>query len=628
MTAGFLDRLRYAPVLADGAMGTEIFVRGVTFDRCFDDLNLSQPDVILDIHRRYVEAGAEVLETNTFGANHFRLIEHDLQAKVAEINVAGVRLARMAADESRRRVYVAGSVGPLGVRLAPLGRVQPAQARQAFLAQIRALCEAGVDLLILETFSDLNEIREAILAAKEVAPDVPLVAQMTFTEDGRTPLGDSAETVARTLLELKADVIGANCSVGPARLLPVVNTMANLAGGAPVSVMPNAGWPQRAGPRIIYPATPDYFADFTRRFLFAGATLIGGCCGTTPKHIRVMRAALDAAIVHRISAGPGSPIEVVSRAPLSEPPGRQEPYPPTRLQEKLARGEFVVAVEVDPPKGHNAGRILEAARELGKAGVDVIHVADTPMARMRMSAWALAHLVQRETGLETVLHFPTRGRNLLRVQGDLLAAHALGVRNLFVTMGDPPAVGDYPEAGDQFDIVPTGLVRMIKENFNTGRDHSGKSIGGPTGFFVGVALSFHAPDIEREMRVLRKKIASGADFVVTQPVFDVETARRFLERYRDRYGEIPIPIVAGVLPPASLRNAQFLHNEVPGIRLPDWVLERMRGASDERREGIRIAQEALDQLQPLVQGVYVMPMLGRFDSAAEVIEVVKARAAV
>jgi len=368
MSTGFLDRLRYAPVLADGAMGTEIFARGVTFDRCFDDLNLSRPDMILDIHRLYVEAGAEVLETNTFGANHFRLIEHDFQAKVAEINVAGVRLARMAADESRRRVYVAGSAGPLGVRLAPLGRVQPAQARQAFLAQIRALREAGVDLLILETFSDLNEIREAILAAKEVAPDVPLVAQMTFTEDGRTPLGDSAEAVARALLELKVDVIGANCSVGPARLLPVVNTMANLAGGAPVSVMPNAGWPQRAGPRIIYPATPDYFADFTRRFLFAGAAFIGGCCGTTPKHIRVMRAALDAAIVHRISAGPGSPIEVVSRAPLSEPPGREEPYPPTRLQEKLARGEFVVAVEVDPPKGHNAGRILEAARELGKAG--------------------------------------------------------------------------------------------------------------------------------------------------------------------------------------------------------------------------------------------------------------------
>jgi homocysteine S-methyltransferase len=376
---------------------------------------------------------------------------------------------------------------------------------------------------------------------------------------------------------------------------------------------------------LIYPATPEYFGAFARRFLQAGAAIIGGCCGTTPDHIRAMRAVLDevelqrsiTVEVHDLAAEAAEDRSVLA-----------EPIAPTQLAEKLANGKFITAIEVDPPRGHSANRVIEAARELKRAGFDVMNIADTPMARMRMSAWALAHLVQRETDLETVLHFPTRGRNLLRVQGDLLAAHALGVRNLFVAMGDPPAVGDYPEAGDQLDIVPTGLVRMIKENFNTGRDHSGKSIGGPTGFFVGVALSFHAPDIEREMRVLRKKIASGADFVVTQPVFDVEPARRFLERYRDRYGEIPIPIIAGVLPPASRRNAEFLHNEVPGIRLPDWVLERMRGAQDERREGIRIAQEVLEQLRPLVQGVYVMPMLGRFDTAAEVIEVVKARAAI
>ncbi|HEY4690199.1 MAG TPA: bifunctional homocysteine S-methyltransferase/methylenetetrahydrofolate reductase [Anaerolineae bacterium] len=625
MSDNFLDKLHRGPMLADGAMGTEIFARGVSFERCFDELNLSQPDMILDIHRRYVEAGAEVLETNTFGANHFRLIEHNLHGRIAEINAAGVRLARIAADESRRTVYVAGSVGPLGVRLAPLGRVQAAQARQAFLAQVDALGKAGVDLLILETFSDLNEIREAILAAKEVAPGVPLVAQVTFTEDGRTPLGDAADTVARTLLDLKVDVIGANCSVGPARLLTVVNLMMNLAGGTPVSVMPNAGWPQRVGPRIIYPATPDYFADFTRRFLIAGATLIGGCCGTTPAHIRAMRAALDEAIALSVRSDSHRRIEVTNGAQEMEAIARDELHPPTRLQEKFASGEFVIAVEVDPPKGHNAGRILEAARELGRSGVDVIHIADTPMARMRMSAWALAHLIQREADLETVLHFPTRGRNLLRVQGDLLAAHALGVRNLFVAMGDPPAIGDYPEAGDQHDIVPTGLVKMLKENFNTGRDHAGKSIGGPTSFYVGVALNFGAPDIDREIRLLRKKIACGADFVVTQPVFDVDVARRFLTRYRDQFGEVPIPIIAGVLPPASLRNAEFLHNEVPGIYVPGWVLDRMRGVADERREGVRIAQEALLELRPLVQGVYVMPMLGRYDAAAEVVEVVKAK---
>jgi homocysteine S-methyltransferase len=626
MSNTFLDRLRQGPVLADGAMGTEIFARGISFERCFDELNLSQPDLILDIHRRYVEAGAGVIETNTFGANHFRLAEHERQSKVVEINRIGVRLARKIADESRRTVFVAGSVGPLGVRLAPLGRVQAAQARQAFREQIGALRWAGVDLLILETFSDLNELSEAILAAQEVAPGTPIVAQMTFTDDGRTPLGDSPGEVARRLAALKVDVIGANCSVGPARLLPVISLLVSHAGGLPVSVMPNAGWPQRAGPRIVYPATPDYFADYARRFLGAGATLIGGCCGTTPRHIRLMRAALDEAMLHRAEGRSGSRIEAAIAREAEPLP--LAPHPPTRLQQKLARGEFVVAVEIDPPKGHNAGRILEAARELGRSGVDVIHVADTPMARMRMSAWALAHLMQREADLETVLHFPTRGRNLLRVQGDLLAAHALGVRNLFVTMGDPPAVGDYPEAGDTHDIVPTGLVRMIKDNFNTGRDHAGKSIGGPTGFFVGVALNFNAPDLDREVKLLHKKIASGADFVVTQPVFDADDARRFLARYRDRYGDAPIPIIAGVLPPASLRNAEFLHNEVPGIALPDWVLDRMRGAPNERREGIRIAQEALEQLYPLVQGAYVMPMLGRFDSAAEVIEVVKARAAV
>ena len=631
MSDSFLDRLRHGPMLADGAMGTEIFARGVSFDRCFDELNLTQPDMVLDIHRRYVEAGAEVVETNTFGANHFRLMEHNLEAEVADVNAAGVRLARLAAAASQSTVYVAGSVGPLGVRLAPLGRVQAAQARQAFLAQIGALHKSGVDVLILETFSDLNEIREAILAAQEAAPGVPLIAQMTFTEDGRTPLGDTPDAVARTLSDLKVDVIGANCSVGPARLLPVVKMLAYHADGAPVSVMPNAGWPQRAGPRIIYPATPDYFADYARRFLEAGASLIGGCCGTTPRHIRAMRTALDDALVAEVrddaaDSPPGHRFETTNGALDAEPIGFEDLYPPTRLEQKLARREFVIAVEVDPPKGHNASRILEAARELGRSGVDVVHIADTPMARMRMSAWALAHLIQRETGLETVLHFPTRGRNLLRVQGDLLAAHALGVRNLFVAMGDPPSVGDYPEAGDQHDIVPTGLVKMIKENFNTGRDHSGKSIGGPTGFYVGVALSFSAPDIDREVRLLHKKIVCGADFIVTQPVFDVEAARRFIARYRELFGAISIPIIAGVLPPAGLRNAEFLHNEVPGIHLPDWVLDRMRGASDGQREGVRIAQEVLAQLRSLVQGVYVMPMLGHYDSAAEVVEVVKINA--
>ncbi len=623
----FIERLQRGPVLCDGAMGTQLHARGISFDRSLDGLNLTQPEAALEVHRSYVEAGAEILETNTFGGNRFRLLEHDLEDKIAEINRAGVRLARKAADESRRKIYVAGSVGPLGVRLAPLGRVNAADAFAAFKEQIAALNEAGVDALIIETFSDLNEIVQAIKAAREVSADLPLIAQMTFTEDGYTPLGDTPEQVARALCDLGVDVIGANCSVGPAKLLPVVQALARHALEVEcrpfVSIQPNAGWPQHMGSRLIYPATPEYFGDFARRFLSAGATIIGGCCGTTPDHIRAMRGVLDEVELKRsitveVRDAAGAPEAAEDRAGLA-----LTPIAPTQLAEKLARGKFVTAIEVDPPRGHNANRLIEAARELKRAGFDVMNIADTPLARMRMSAWALAHLIQRDTEMETVLHFPTRGRNLLRVQGDLLAAHALGVRNLLVLMGDPPSVGDYPDAGDQHDIVPSGLVKLIKSSLNSGKDSAGISIGAGTSFHVGVAVNFYPPDWEHEIKTLHKKIMAGADFAVSQPIFDAEPVRIFLQRYRDQFGAIPIPIMGGVLPPASLRNAEFLHNELPGIRLPDWALDRMRQARDGRTEGIKIAQEALAQLRELLQGVYVMPMFGRYDSAAEVIDGMK-----
>jgi methionine synthase I (cobalamin-dependent)/5,10-methylenetetrahydrofolate reductase len=625
----FLDRLKRGPMLCDGAMGTQIYAHGISFEHCFDELNLSQPDVILAVHRGYVEAGAEIVETNTFGGNRFRLIEHELENKLVEINRAGVRLARKAADESRRKIYVAGSVGPLGVRLAPLGRVSSNEALDAFKEQINAIAAEGVDAVIFETFSDLGEIVQAVKAAQSIAPELPIIAQMTFTEDGCTPLGDAAEQVAQALIDLGVNVMGANCSVGPARLLPIIQTMTRRAQAAKrpplVSIQPNAGWPQRMGPRLIYPATPEYFGDFARRFLEAGAAILGGCCGTTPAHIRAMRSALDEAELSRsVHVAVGAPPSGVPRGGvLAEAVASAEPIAPTRLAERFAQGKFVVAVEIDPPRGHNANRIIEAARELKHAGFDVVNIADTPMARMRMSAWALAHLIQRDTEMETVLHFPTRGRNLLRVQGDLLAAHALGVRNLLVIMGDPPSVGDYPEAGDQHDIVPSGLVKLIKSNLNTGTDSAGMSIGTATAFHVGVAVNFYPPDLDREIKTFRRKIMAGADFAVSQPIFDVAPVRLFLRRYGDTYGEIPIPMMGGVLPPASLRNAEFLHNELPSISLPDWTLDRMRKAVDGRQEGIRIAREALEQLRELVQGVYVMPMFGRYDSAAEVIEVVK-----
>jgi methionine synthase / methylenetetrahydrofolate reductase(NADPH) len=621
----FLERLRHGPVLCDGAMGTQLHAHGITFEHSLDGLNLTQPEVVLNVHRGYVEAGADLLESNTFGGNRFRLREHDLEGKVAEINRSGVRLARKAADESRRQIYVAGSVGPVGVRLAPLGRVTAAEAFAAFKEQITALNEAGVDALIFETFSDLNEIVQAIKAAREVNANLPLIAQMTYTEDGCTPLGDTPEQVARKLCELEVDVIGANCSVGPAKLLPVVQSLARHAAQVDcrplVSIQPNAGWPQRLDSRLIYPATPEYFGDFARRFLQAGASIIGGCCGTTPDHIRAMRAALDEVELQRSITVDVRDVTVEVAEDRSD---EAEPIAPTQLAEKLADGTFVTAIEVDPPRGHSANRLIETARELKRAGFDVMNIADTPMARMRMSAWALAHLIQRDTEMETVLHFPTRGRNLLRVQGDLLAAHALGIRNLLVMMGDPPSVGDYPEAGDQHDIVPSGLVKLIKGSLNSGKDSAGISIGAGTLFHVGVAVNFYPQDLEREIKTFRKKIVSGADFAVSQPIFDVSPVRSFLQRYRDQFGEVPIPIMGGVLPPASLRNAEFLHNELPSIILPEWTLERMRKAEDGRQEGIKIAREALLELKELLQGVYVMPMFGRYDSAAEVIEGLKA----
>ena len=603
-------------------MGTQIHARGISFEHCFDELNLSQPEVILDVHRAYVEAGAEIVETNTFGANRFRLIEHELENKIVEINRSGVRLARKAADESRRQIYVAGSIGPLGVRLAPLGRVTALEAYEAFKEQIAALVAEGVDALIL---------RDVQRSGRDHAGDQGGEGSRARRAHHRADdvYGRRLHAAGRRGRSGGADVdrSGRECDRRELQRRPGAPAAGDSDAGAPrAGERTSRRWCRFSRTRVGRSAWDRAWCIRPRRntlaitrgaFLNVGATIVGGCCGTTPQHIRAMRAVLDEAELHG-----------TARVSISVPRGGalaeavvSEPIAPTQLAEKFAEKKFVIAVEVDPPRGHNANRIIEAARELKHAGFDVVHIADTPMARMRMSAWALAHLIQRDTQMETVLHFPTRGRNLLRVQGDLLAAHALGVRNLLVLMGDPPSVGDYPEAGDQHDIVPSGLVKLIKGSLNTGKDSAGISIGTATTFHVGVAVNFYPPDLERELKTFRKKILAGADFAVSQPIFDVTPVRLFLQRYCDQYGEAPIPIVGGVLPPASLRNAEFLHNELPSISLPDWTLDRMRKSSDGRKEGIKIAREALEQLRELVQGVYVMPMFGRYDSAAEVIEV-------
>jgi len=620
----FLDRLAYGPILCDGAMGTQLYAHGASFESCFESLNLTRPELVSDIHRAYLAAGADIIETNTFGANRFKLAEHNLADQVAEINAAGVQLARQAVESAGRTAFVAGSIGPLGVRLAPTGPLTPEEARTAFREQVAALCQASADALILETFGDLAEIQEAIRVAQAVC-DLPLIAQMTFTIDGRTPLGHTPEAVALALSELGVAVVGANCSVGPARVLPVIEAMRAVLenldpSGLPyLSAQPNAGWPESAGGRIMYPATPDYFGDYARRFVVAGATLVGGCCGTTPDHIRAMRLTLNA-----LALAPSHPVRVAVVAPAPKEEKPLPPEPPTELAKKLEVGKFVVSVEMSPPKGFDVGGVLSGALMLKQEGADVVNIADTPRARMRMSAWAVAHLVQTEVGLETVLHFPTRGRNLLRVQGDLLAAHALHIRNLFVVMGDPPSIGDYPEATDNYDVVPSGLVKLIKQNFNRGTDGAGASIGRPCSFTVGVALDPGSLDVEREIKTLRRKIEAGADFALTQPVFDPTILRTFLKRYEGLHGPLKLPLLIGLLPLASARHAEFLHNEVPGITLTDAVLDRMRLAGDEgRREGIKIAQELLLELRDLAAGAYLMPPFGRFDTAAEVFSIVR-----
>ena len=591
---------------------------GVGFERCFDELNLSDPALVAGMHQSYIEAGSQVIQTNTFGANRYKLALHGLAEKLTEINRAGVELAQRAVTASSKDVLVAGDIGPLGVRLAPFGRVQPEQARLVFKEQIAVLWAAGVDLLVIETMSDIHETRQAVLAARDLC-DLPVVASMTFTRDDRTLLGDLPGRVAKELFDSGADLIGINCSGGPAQVLRIMKKMKAAVPEARFSVMPNAGWPEQVGGRMMYPAHPAYFGEYASAFCEVGANLIGGCCGTTPAHIAAMRSSLDST-----PHGCGDLLsEVLSIEENGE--GLSLPDRPTRLAEKLAEGKFVVSVEVDPPKGLSVHKLLAGASLLAEAGADIINVADSPMARMRMSPWAVCGLVQRELGIETTLHFPTRGRNLLRVQGDLLAAHALSIRNVFVVMGDPTSIGDYPDATDNYDLVPSGLIKLIKQNFNLGVDHAGAAIGQPTSFFVGSALNLIPADIDREIKNLRRKILAGSDFFLTQPVFQPEAVQRFLERYQELHGPLDVPILVGVLPLYGSRHAAFLHNEVPGINISPEIQDRLHRAGDKASQvGVDIALELIDQVREWASGIYLMPAFGRYEIAAQVIDGLRA----
>ncbi len=550
-------RFNTGALLSDGGMGTSLVELGVPLDSCFELANVERADLVERVHRGFVEAGAEMVLTNTFGANRFALGRRGLADRVTELNREAVARARAAGS-----VLVAGSVGPLRVRLAPYGRVRPSEAFDAYLEQVAALIAAGVDLLIVETQSDIREIEQALAAARAVS-DAAVVVTVTFARDDRTLLGEPPEEVSARLVELGADAIGVNCG---------------------------------------------------QALLSEGVALIGGCCGTGPAHIRAIGEAV---------AGPAAPhVDLIHELP---PDLRTEDaVPATDLSARLSEGRFVVAVEVEPPRGHSVARMLAAAETLGEAGADVIDVADSPLARLRMSPWAACRLIQEEAKIETVLHFPTRGRNLLRLQGDLLAVHALGIRNLFVCLGDPVAIGDYPGGTDNVDVAPTGLIRVITGSFNQGRDQLGSSIGEPTGFFVGCAVNPNSPDLDRECRLLKRKLEAGASFALSQPVYQAATLARLRDAYAARYGPLDVPILAGVLPLMNGRHAEYLHNEVPGISIPEDVRERMRRAGERgEREGVRLAVDISLGAAGLARGVYLMPQFGRFDLTAEIVEEIR-----
>jgi len=597
----------------DGAMGTMLYGRGVFVNVCYDELNLTQPALVQEVHEAYVRAGAEILETNTFGANPVKLSAYGLEERTEEINRAAVGVARRAA---RGRALVVGAIGPLGVRIEPWGPTGTDEAVEHFARQAAGLLAGGVDGFVLETFSDLEELHAALLAVRRLS-DLPVVAQMTVGEDGSTSYGTTAETIAARLDEWAADVIGLNCSVGPAPMLDAVERLAAVT-ARPLSAQPNAGLPRAVGDRRIYLASPDYMGQYARRLVHAGARFVGGCCGTTPEHIRRIRECVTDTAPRRTA--------VVQLADPGETPAAREPVPlaeRSRWGRKLAAGEPVTSVEILPPRGWDRSEIVAQGRALRAAGVDAAAVLDSPRGQSRMGVLPAALILERETGLEAIFHYTCRDRNMLGMLSDLLGAAAGGLRNILIVTGDPPAAAPYPDATAVFDIDSIGLTNVVRR-LNRGLDPGGNSIGEPTRFVIGVALNQGAVDLGRELERFAWKVEAGAEFAVTQPVFDPELLATFLERARP-----PIPIVAGLWPLTSLRNAEFLANEVPGVTVPAPIVERMRradarGPEAAEAEGVAIAREMFEAVRGLVRGMQVSAPFGRVALALEVLDLVAA----
>jgi homocysteine S-methyltransferase len=607
-------------------MGTMLYARGIFINRCYDELNLSQPELVREIHAEYLQAGAEVIETNTFGANAFRLEMHGLKDKVREINLAGVRLARECVNQIREKqaseAFVAAAIGPLGVRLEPLGKVGLDEARAAFAEQIRALVEGGpgvgADLLVIETMTSLAEAEQAILAARSVDPKVPVVVMMTVDEEGNCLDGTSAETAAVKLTEWGADALGCNCSAGPATVLSVIERMRPVT-SKPLAAMPNAGIPRAVEGRTIYLTSPEYMASFTRKLVKAGASIVGGCCGTTPSYTRAMKSSLRAleameggAQVMELGRADASKAAIKAASKV-DPPALAER---SKIGAMVAAGDFITMVEIVPPKGINCTKEIDGAEMLHRLGVDAINVPDSPRASARMSAQSLCVQIQQHVGIETILHYTCRDRNVLSIQSDLLGASSIGLKNILCLTGDPPKLGNYPNATAVFDVDAIGLVNVV-HNLNYGLDIGKNSIGESTGFTISVAANPGVQDMDQEVRRFAYKVEAGAEFAITQPVFDLRVLEEFLRRIEG----FRIPVIAGIWPLTSLRNAEFMKNDLR-VSMPEGIMARMAAVTTPeaaRAEGVKIAQEMLAEARPMVQGVQVSAPFGRYSVAADVL---------
>ncbi|MDP7112309.1 MAG: bifunctional homocysteine S-methyltransferase/methylenetetrahydrofolate reductase [Myxococcota bacterium] len=603
MEKPFLEALEQQVMVFDGAVGTLLYDRGVFINQCFENFNLVDQDLVRSVHRDYLKAGAHVLETNTFGGNRFKLAKHHLDDRLTEINRTAAELARDVAGDD---AYVAGAIGPLGIRIEPWGPTALHEARDAFREQAVALLEGGVDLFMLETFTDLSEMGQALRAIREAAPDLPVVAQMTVGRDGNSLYGTEPEVFAPRMVEWGANVVGVNCSVGPAAMLYTLEKLAACT-DVPLSALPNGGLPKNVDGRLIYLSSPDYFAKFAQRFIEAGARVVGGCCGTTPEHIR--------AIAGAVRMDQGAPRLTVTREPIRADT-LPEPIPLAEKCEfgaKLAAGEFVTSVELTPPRGWRLKRILESARALKEQGFDAVNVPDGPRASSRMGPLAMSVRLQDEVGVESILHYVCRDRNILGMQSDLLGAHTLGIRNLLLVTGDPPVIGDYPKATAVFDVDSIGLTNIVSR-LNTGFDIGHRSIGEPTGFLIGVGANPTAVNMQRELDRFYWKVDAGAEYVITQPMFEVDPLFDFL----DKVAQYKIPVIVGIWPLQSLRNAEFLSNEVPGVTVPEDTMKRMRRAKTREEQwevGLDLSREILTLVHERVQGLQISAPFNRAEPA-------------